>query len=117
MRTPAITLLVSLLVACGDDGGAAPADAGPKADAPISVADAAPEADARGPTGDILADLRAIPGMTVTEQSSAPTGYRFFTMTYSQPVDHGNPGGARYNQRLSLLHKAYDAPVVMYTYG
>jgi len=65
---------------------------------------------------DLLDQLKAIPGLTVVSES-APTGYRFFVLTYRQPVDHRRPGGPTYEQRLTLLHRDLAAPVVLYTNG
>jgi hypothetical protein len=65
---------------------------------------------------DLLARLAAIPGLTVVSETQ-PTGYRFFVLSYAQPVDHRQPGGATYRQRLTLLHRSSDAPVVLSTNG
>jgi hypothetical protein len=65
---------------------------------------------------DLLAALQAIPGLTVVSETQ-PTGYRFFVLTYTQPVDHRHPGAGTYQQRLTLLHRSVDAPVVLYTNG
>ncbi|MBM2620688.1 aminopeptidase [Actinoplanes sp. LDG1-06] len=65
---------------------------------------------------DLLDRLTAIPGLTVVSQS-APTGYRFFVLTYRQPVDHKRPNAGTYEQRLTLLHRSTDAPVVLSTSG
>ena len=65
---------------------------------------------------DLLAALKAIPGLTVVSETQ-PTGYRFFVLTYTQPVDHRHPGAGTYQQRLTLLHRSVDAPVVLYTNG
>ena len=74
-------------------------------------------ASAQPATADDLADrLAAIPGLTVVSQS-APAGYRFFVLTYRQPADHRHPGAGTYEQRLTLLHRAADAPVVLATSG
>jgi len=68
-------------------------------------------------TSDDLADrLAAIPGLTIVSQS-APTGYRFFVLTYRQPADHRHPGRGSYEQRLTLLHRSTAAPVVLATGG
>ncbi|MCC5581668.1 aminopeptidase [Microtetraspora sp. AC03309] len=64
----------------------------------------------------LLAGLRAIPGLTVVSESR-PTGYRHFILSYTQPVDHRDPGKGTFQQRLTLLHRATDAPVVLYTSG
>ncbi|WP_250038316.1 S28 family serine protease [Paractinoplanes maris] len=65
---------------------------------------------------DLLDRLTAIPGLTVVSRSE-PTGYRFFVLTYRQPIDHKHPGQGTYEQRLTLLHRSLDAPVVLATSG
>ncbi|MEV6633605.1 S28 family serine protease [Actinoplanes sp. NPDC051470] len=73
-------------------------------------------ASARGVVADLATRLAAIPGMTVVSRTE-PTGYQFFVLTYRQPADHRHPGGGTYEQRLTLLHRADDAPVVLATSG
>lgn len=78
-----------------------------------AVASAQPRAAA----ADDLADrLRAIPGLTIVS-TSEPVGYRFFVLSYRQPADHRHPGGATFEQRLTLLHRDVAAPVVLSTSG
>ena len=84
----------------------------PDAAAPDASIDA-PEA----PLGDILDELRAIPGLTVEERTTMLTGYRFFVMEYDQPVDHQDPAGPTFKQRLTLLHRDYAAPIVVHNSG
>jgi hypothetical protein len=67
--------------------------------------------------GDILAELQAIDGLEVVEQTSQIEGYRFFQLQYDQPADHAAPGGERFKQRMTLLHRSYDAPFVISTSG
>ncbi|MFG1604762.1 S28 family serine protease [Actinoplanes sp. NPDC049265] len=72
-------------------------------------------ASARG-GADLAARLAAIPGLTVVSRT-APAGYQFFVLTYRQPADHRHPGAGTFEQRLTLLHRAGDAPVVLATGG
>ncbi|WP_246147881.1 S28 family serine protease [Nonomuraea turkmeniaca] len=65
---------------------------------------------------DLLDRLTAIPGLTVVSETQ-PAGYRFFVLSYAQPVDHRNPGMGTFQQRLTLLHRSTEAPVVLYTGG
>ncbi|MFG2003550.1 aminopeptidase [Spirillospora sp. NPDC048911] len=67
--------------------------------------------------GDIAARLKAIKGMTVVEKPSTMPGYRWFWLTYRQPVDHRRPKGRWFEQRIMLQHKALDRPMVRYTSG
>ncbi|WP_305785502.1 S28 family serine protease [Symbioplanes lichenis] len=64
----------------------------------------------------LLDQLHAIPGLTVVSETPG-TGYRFFVLTYRQPADHRHPGQGSYEQRLTLLHRSSDAPVVLSTSG
>jgi len=96
------------LLACGDSSSPKMPDAAPP-DASIDAPDL--------PLGDILDELRAIPGMTVEERTTMIPSYRFFVMTYDQPVDHAAPTGATFPQRLTLLHRDYTAPVVAQNSG
>jgi PS-10 peptidase S37 len=100
MRSRALTVLLSVLALLSP--------------AVTATAVAAP---ARAAAPDDLADrLRAIPGLTIVSQS-APAGYRFFVLTYRQPADHRHPAAGTYEQRLTLLHRAESAPVVLATGG
>ncbi|SEG87855.1 PS-10 peptidase S37 [Nonomuraea solani] len=65
---------------------------------------------------ELLAKLTAIPGLTVVSETQ-PTGYRFFNLTYTQPVDHRRPRRGTFQQRLTLLHRSADSPVVLFTGG
>ncbi len=50
-------------------------------------------------------------------EAAAPDGYRFFKITFTQPVDHQHPKAGTFEQRLTLLHKDVSRPMVMYTGG
>ncbi len=130
-RTSALGLLaVALVAACGGSETTSPdaslADAGGTFDAALVAdaslfdappgLDAAPGIDARAPTGDIEMDLQAIPGLTIMGETSSGDR-RIFRLTYVQPVDHHDPGGPTFTQRLTLQHRGYDVPVVLYTHG
>ncbi|WP_229068409.1 S28 family serine protease [Actinoplanes sp. DH11] len=64
----------------------------------------------------LLDQLRAIPGLTIVSETPG-AGYRYFVMTYRQPADHRHPKQGTFEQRLTLLHRSADAPVVLYTNG
>lgn len=66
---------------------------------------------------DILAKLKAIRGMTVLSETPTAPGYRFFLLSYRQPVDHRKPWKGTFEQRLTLLHKSQDRPMVLHTSG
>src|SRR5690349_12486059 len=82
---------------------------------------AGPE-DASGdvaPDPALLAQLQALPGVTAVEtpSESAPSGYRYFVLHVTQPVDHDAPAGATFEQLVSLIHVDRAAPMVAYTTG
>lgn len=61
----------------------------------------------------IADELAAIAGLTYVEDpESAPDGYRLFFLSYEQPVDHQNPSGPRFVQKMTLLHRDKTAPMV-----
>ena len=66
-----------------------------------------------------LADrIRDLPGVvSVRESAFVPEGYRFFVIRFRQPVDHHDPDGPSFVQRLTLLHRDEARPMVMYTGG
>ena len=67
---------------------------------------------------DIAERLAAIPGLTIVSESpTPPAGYRFFILSYTQPVDHTRPHGQTFQQRFQLLHKDTDRPMVLHTTG
>jgi len=107
-------LFFSLAVAACSGGGATP-DAPLAGDAQTGPVDAGP--DATPITGNILEDLRAIPGMEVTERTTSISNYRFFSLVYQQPVDHHNPAGPTFGQRIMLMHRTYQSPTVLVTNG
>ncbi|GGS66256.1 tripeptidyl aminopeptidase [Nonomuraea spiralis] len=75
----------------------------------------APAALAR--SADILALLRAVPGMSVQERPSTEDGVRWFWLRYRQPVDHRHPEGAWFEQRVMLQHRSLDRPMVFHLTG
>ncbi|MFI6052955.1 S28 family serine protease [Streptomyces violascens] len=66
---------------------------------------------------DIKDRILAIPGMSLIEEKPY-SGYRYFVLNFTQPVDHANPySRATFQQRITVLHKDVDRPTVMYTSG
>ncbi|MEU9210204.1 S28 family serine protease [Streptomyces sp. NPDC048415] len=65
---------------------------------------------------DIKDRLLAIPGMSLIQEKPY-TGYRFFVLNYTQPVDHRHPSKGTFQQRITLLHKDTSRPTVFYTGG
>ncbi|TDV44867.1 S28 family serine protease [Actinophytocola oryzae] len=77
-----------------------------------------PSAPAQAAPVDIADQLAAIPGMTVVSEQPAPgAGFRFFFLTYRQPADHTNPRGGTFEQRLQLLHRDVNRPMILHTTG
>ncbi|NOK17614.1 S28 family serine protease [Corallococcus carmarthensis] len=67
---------------------------------------------------DILAQLQAIPGLTVVQERPAPApGVRFFLLSYDQPADHLHPNGTRFQQRMTLRFRSAEAPMVLASTG
>lgn len=66
----------------------------------------------------LLAQLQATPGVTsAVRGTSNIAGTYFYRITFSQPVDHAAPGGARFDQRVTLLHRDEASPLVLVTDG
>lgn len=62
-----------------------------------------------------LADL---PGVASVEAVPTQTvGYDYYVLQFEQPVDHADPGGPTFRQKVSLLHKDTTSPMVEYTTG
>ncbi|MGE6756767.1 S28 family serine protease [Corallococcus interemptor] len=67
---------------------------------------------------DILARLQAIPGLTVVQERPVPVpGIRFFVLNYDQPADHLKPNGTRFQQRMTLLYRSAELPMVLASTG
>ncbi|MFG2308522.1 S28 family serine protease [Streptomyces sp. NPDC048566] len=71
---------------------------------------------ATGASQDIRDRLLAIPGMSLVEEKPY-TGYRFFVLNYTQPVDHRHPSRGTFQQRVTVLHKDTERPTIFYTGG
>jgi hypothetical protein len=81
-------------------------------------AQAGPEPGSVAAQADLRDQLEAIPGMTVVSEEAAPApGFRFFFLTFRQAVDHRNPQGPTFEQRLQLLHRDVARPMVLHTTG
>lgn len=81
-----------------------------------AVPAAAQTAGSQAAAPDIRERLEKIPGMKVVSVADRE-GYPLYTLTYVQPVDHGNPRAGTFTQRATLWHKATDKPTVLYTGG
>ncbi|MDF3297614.1 S28 family serine protease [Streptomyces tropicalis] len=103
----ALRWLLALTVSVGTLSTAGTATAAP--------VEAAGHAASRADT-DIKDRLLAIPGMSLVEEKPY-AGYRYFVLTYTQPVDHSDPSRGTFQQRITVLHKGVDRPTVFYTGG
>ncbi|MCX4663959.1 S28 family serine protease [Streptomyces uncialis] len=81
----------------------------------VSTAGAATAATSTEPS-DIKDRLLSIPGMTLVQEKPV-TGYRYFVLTYTQPVDHKRPSRGTFEQRVTVLHKDTSRPTVFATSG
>ena len=66
------------------------------------------------PPLDILEALQALPEVvSVEEQPTAHTGYRYFVLQFDQPVDHDHPEAGHFQQQATLIHRDPHAPMVL----
>jgi len=82
----------------------------------LTTAAAAPAVQAADPVADVTAKLQTIPGLRI-ESSSTVQGKPFFVLRYTQPADHKKPAGEKFEQRVTLWHRAFDRPTVLHTTG
>lgn len=61
---------------------------------------------------DILEKIKTLPGVTVVEITPSFGYPRAFQIDILQPVDHQNPDGATFSQRIYLSHSNEDTPMV-----
>ena len=109
MRTSLGMALAVLLVACGGGGGAG-------LDSGAGGVDANTGPDAYVPS-DIAEFLATVPGLTFEERQTDYPGYRLFVLHYVQPVNHDDPNGRTFEQRIVLHHVDRAAPMILYTSG
>jgi hypothetical protein len=76
----------------------------------------AAQAGRAGQVADIKDQLLAIPGMSLVQEKPY-TGYRYFVLNYTQPIDHRHPSKGTFQQRITVLHKDVSRPTVFYTSG
>ena len=61
---------------------------------------------------DILQRLTELEGITVRELQSSGTQKRLFQIDMEQPINHNNPGGPKFTQRLYLHHVDVTKPML-----
>jgi hypothetical protein len=77
--------------------------------------DAPPGEEVDAGVPDPLVDmLNAIDGVVTVTELSVP---RTFEIRFEQPVNHGNPDGPRFTQKLTLVHQDFAAPMVVASTG
>lgn len=72
---------------------------------------------AAGGEDELLQQLQAIPGAEVEEIPPIPGYHRTFRIFLTQPLDHGNPAGKTFRQKIYLCHLNGDRPMVLGTEG
>jgi hypothetical protein len=60
--------------------------------------------------------LKSIPGAEVRKVDSS-AWVEYYVLMLPQPLDHKNPDGSKFNQRIFVGHRGYDRPIVMETEG
>jgi len=86
----------------------------------LGLAGTGATAHAASATGDDIADqLRAIKGVTLTTDTVLPElpDERYYELTFKQPIDHTHPSRGYFEQRIRILHKSLDRPVVLFATG
>ena len=66
---------------------------------------------------DILEKLNDLDGVEAMEIAPQNGSERQFEIDITQPVDHQNPGGATFKQRMYLSHVDEDSPMAFRTDG
>jgi len=64
------------------------------------------------PPKDLKSALEKIPGVTVSEMEPDPVFSEAYELWFTQPVDHNNPNGETFQQRVLIGHAGYDRPTV-----
>ena len=72
---------------------------------------------AAGNEDELLQQLQAIPGAEVEEIPPIPGYHRTFRIFLTQPLDHDNPAGKTFRQKIYLCHLNNDRPMVLGTEG
>lgn len=75
-------------------------------------------ASCSGPSKDIIAELQNIPGLIIQEvEVDSPLFQSKYEIKLIQPLDHENPEGGFFQQRMFLSHADFDRPMVLVTEG
>src|SRR4051812_24111095 len=76
-----------------------------------------PAPDAGVTPDEVLAMLRALPGVTAAPAPTQTPGVSYFVLHFTQPVDHFEAGGPTFQQEVSLIHRDVAAPMTVLTSG
>ncbi|MEU9374218.1 S28 family serine protease [Streptomyces sp. NPDC048255] len=76
-----------------------------------------PSAAAQPSGGEIRDRIAAVPGMRLLGERPAAPGQTVLDLAYRQPDDHRHPGRGSFEQRLTLVHKSVQGPMVLYSSG
>lgn len=68
-------------------------------------------------TRNLQAELEEIPGVMVFPLKSDPMFTESYEIWFTQPVDHNNPDGEKFSQRVLLGHVGFDRPAVVVIEG
>ncbi len=60
--------------------------------------------------------VRSLPGVKEVREAGQGTS-AYLALTFEQPVDHANPTGPKFTQRVYLIHTGFDQPVILGTEG
>ena len=68
---------------------------------------------------ELLLKLKALPGVVAVVPTRFDTRVfqEAYEVTFEQPVDHHEPNGRKFNQRVFVGHAGYDKPVLLETEG
>ena len=70
-----------------------------------------------GEAGDVSAKIAALPGVTILTHEAMLSGEESFMLAIAQPVDHNDPSGPTFPQRIALHHRKWGAPTVLASTG
>src|SRR5687767_8942662 len=117
-----VAVVVALGAGCGDDDGGGDGDpprvdGSPDGEPDAGQPDGGPVFVCERSDDDILVRLQGIPSVASVSEVEVGDPYRFFRIEFEQPVDHAEPGGATFLQRITLLHRDLEAPMVLHTSG
>lgn len=65
----------------------------------------------------LLGKIKCLNLVKVTNSNFTENGMQKVDMLFNQPMDHINPSGKRFNQRVVLLHKSFSEPMLLQTSG